>query len=174
MKHPEDKFLFRKDYGMLKKLILACAVAMSVLTLSADVDFGVWKNYPSEISRSSVEGVRFGLPITSSSGTVEGAELALLMAGSAEVEGLQFTLFGINFAKKIEGLQLAFINFASQQLEGLQLGFFNHANSDEGFQWGFINYCEDDATFQLGFLNFNKNGLLPVMIFLNFGSDVFD
>ena len=158
----------------MKKILLGCIAAMTMLTVSAGVDFGVWKDCPDDIQYSSVEGVRLGLPVTDSNGTVEGAELALLMAGSAEVEGLQFTLFGVNFTKKLEGLQLGFVNFVTRELDGLQIGFFNHAKSDDGFQWGFLNICEDDAAFQLGFLNFNKNGLLPVMIFVNFGSDIFD
>ena len=42
----------------MKKIILACIATMAVLTLSADVDFGVWVDTPGKITRSSIHGVR--------------------------------------------------------------------------------------------------------------------
>ncbi len=160
----------------MKKMKLFATALLSVFALQsvmADADCGFWFDVPDEITYSSIEGVRFGLPLAVSNGKVEGAELALCYSGSRDVEGLKFTLFGINRSRTLEGAELAFVNIVDGELSGLQWGFFNHSGED-GIQIGFINNCDDDAIFQLGLLNINKNGWLPAMIFINFGSELFD
>lgn len=124
----------------MKKMLLGCIAAMTILTVSAGVDFGVWKDCPDDIKYSSVEGVRLRLPVTDSNGTVEGAELALLMAGSAEVEGLQ----------------IGFFNHAKSD-DGFQWGFLNICEDDATFQLGFLNFNKNGLLPVMIFVNFGSD-----------------
>lgn len=164
----------------MKKFLFAAFFAIcAICTLNVYADdptcqVGFWFDIPEETINSTVDGVKFGIPVSSGKGSVEGAELSLLCSATENIEGVQFSLFGLNYAETIKGGQIfTFINYAAKRLQGLQLGFANISEKD-GIQLGFINSCNDNALFQLGFININRNGWLPVMIFFNCSNELFD
>ena len=155
---------------MMKKMMtLLCAVLMGA-ALSVSADVGYWFDYPAEMTAANVDGCRFGLPVSSGTGLVDGAELSILLAGTRQINGLQLTLLGLNCASAVKGTQVAGLNIATRELDGAQVGVFNHS-AKGGWQFGLINCCSDDATFQLGLVNYNENGWFPVTVLVNFGSD---
>ena len=154
---------------MKKMMALLCAVLMGA-AISASADVGYWFDNPAEMTSANVNGCRWGLPVSSGTGLVDGAELAVLLAGTRQIDGLQLTLLGLNSASTVKGAQIAGLNMVSGKLDGAQVGVFNNS-AKGGWQFGLINYCSDDAEFQFGLVNYNENGWFPVTVLVNFGSD---
>ncbi|MBQ4106838.1 MAG: hypothetical protein IJC73_04585 [Lentisphaeria bacterium] len=153
---------------MKKCLILMMAVMVSMAVAAAEsVDVGYWFDCPAEIKTQDVEGVRFGLPVSSGMGAVKGAEVALLLADTAEICGVQYSLLGMNHARYLDGLQLGFLNLVSRNMKGLQLGFFNHCTRG-CWQIGLVNVAHEDVPWQIGLVNYNPSGWFPVTVLFNF------
>ncbi len=157
---------------MMNKWILATLLVLTAGLAKAEVAVGYWFDCPQEMTAANVDGVRFGLPVSAGNGTVDGAELSLLLSATRNVDGLQFSLWGANIGDFVDGAQIGFLNLVSTDLQGAQWGFFNHSPK-RGWQVGLVNCCTDNAQFQLGLVNYNANGWLPVMILVNFGRDTF-
>ncbi len=152
----------------LGKWMCAALLAAASGVGAAEMDYGVWTDTPS-VAHSSVNGVRWGLPLSVSTGKVEGAELSILYSGTRDVEGIKYSLLGVNNGEKLEGVSVGLVNNSGATVDSIQLGLVNNSGKG-GIQLGLVNNNDNDALFQLGLLNFNKNGWLPVMVFFNLGS----
>lgn len=147
----------------MKKLVFAAALAVSVMSVKANVAWSTW------LDNSSSTDLSFG--IASRCAKVETFELTLLYGGSPVESGVQWSFLGINDSDKSQVLQLApWFNRGNDSC--VQLGCVNVAKNNV-FNLGFVNIA-DKSKVQIGLLNFNKNGLLPFFPFINLDKSLFD
>lgn len=155
----------------LKIAMFALMALCSVCAVAEEdgVKVGFWFDAPAGISKETVKGVSFGIPVCSMN-RIRGAELSLIGSATNYVRGFQYAWIGFNRAKTLRGCQLAFVNLIEEREDkgGVQVGFYNQC-ARRGIQIGFINNNRNNAKFQFGLVNINENGWLPVMIFVNFG-----
>lgn len=137
---------------------------------------------------TDVNGVRFGLPMSSGLGTVDGAEISLICSDTANIIGFQGALL-VNMTNNIDGFQMGFANmirehgkwgqlgvicFAAKRVEGFQMSLFNYSRGTDGVQMGIINYAEDLSYLQFGILCYNKEAWVPMFIGINFDPAIFE
>jgi len=134
----------------------------------SSMDYGVWTHTPEGLANKDISGVRFGLPLSVSDGKVNGAEIALFLAGSAKVSGFQYSLVGMSAAHELSGMQMGFLNVTDKPLDGLQLGIFNESGGGD-WQIGIVNFSSGNTDVQIGIFNYNENARFPVTLFFNRG-----
>ena len=153
------------------------------LVKSIDVRYSAYDR-----DNTDVNGVRFGLPMSSGLGTVDGAEISLICSDTANIKGFQGALL-VNMTNNIEGFQMGMANmirehgkwgqlgvicFAAKKVEGFQMSLFNYSRGTEGVQLGLINYAEDISYLQFGILCYNKEAWIPMLLFINFDPAIFE
>ena len=126
---------------------------------------GFWFNSPASIETANVRGLKWGLPISSGSGTVKGFEWSFICGATDNVEGFQWAMLGVNCPKNMTGMQMGMVNTVGNEISGFQFGLANDCNR-EGTQLGLVN-LGDNADYQFGLVNFNKNGWMPFMVGFN-------
>lgn len=137
---------------------------------------------------TDVNGVRFGLPMSSGLGTVDGAEISLVCSDTANIIGFQGALL-VNMTNNLEGVQMGMANmirergkwgqlgvicFAAKRVEGAQISLFNYSRGTDGVQIGIINYAEDLSYLQFGILCYNKEAWIPMLLGVNFDPAIFE
>ncbi len=137
---------------------------------------------------SDVDGVRFGLPMSSGLGTVDGAELSLMASDTANIIGFQGSLL-VNMTNNLNGFQMGIANmirdtgkwgqlgiicFAAKRMTGAQVSLFNYSRGTDGVQLGIIDYAEDISYLQFGILCYNKEAWIPMLLFVNFDPAIFE
>lgn len=137
---------------------------------------------------TDVNGVRFGLPMSSGLGTVDGAEISIVASDTANIIGFQGALL-VNMTNNLNGFQMGLANmirehgkwgqlgvicFAAKRIEGAQISLFNYSRGTEGVQMGIINYAEDLSYLQFGILCYNKEAWVPMLIGVNFDPSIFE
>ncbi|HBM15262.1 MAG TPA: hypothetical protein DD381_02790 [Lentisphaeria bacterium] len=143
---------------------------------------------PYDRDNTDVNGVKFGVPMSSGLGTVEGAEISLVSSDTANIKGFQGAIL-VNMTNYIEGFQMGIANmirqhgtsgqlgiicFTAKRVEGFQASLFNYSRVTEGLQIGVINYAEDISSFQLGILCYNKEAWIPMLVGINFDPAIFE
>lgn len=137
---------------------------------------------------TDVNGVRFGLPMSSGLGTVDGAEISIVASDTANIIGFQGALL-VNMTNNLDGLQMGMANmireqgkwgqigvicFAAKRVKGVQMSLFNYSRGTDGVQLGIINYAEDISYLQFGILCYNKEAWIPMLIGINFDPEIFE
>ncbi|MEI6055233.1 MAG: hypothetical protein WCR55_04160 [Lentisphaerota bacterium] len=137
---------------------------------------------------TDVNGVRFGLPMSSGLGTVDGAEISLVCSDTANIIGFQGALL-VNMTNNLNGFQMGMANmirehgkwgqlgvicFAAKRVEGFQMSLFNYSRGTDGVQIGIISYAEDLSYLQFGILCYNKEAWVPMLIGINFDPAIFE
>lgn len=120
------------------------------------------KNRP---SKNNVNGVKFGLPISSMDGglnqKINGVELAFVSM-SQNVGGAQFSFMNID-NKDCAGFQLSGANVAND-FKGAQISGYNELNKGCGSQLGFVNVGVENKTFATGIINYHERNSTGIQL----------
>ena len=136
------------------------------------IQLSFFPGVPANTKYSRVQGVKFGFPISSGFGIVNGMEASIFGSWTREVNGLQCAIYSecdkgvglqgsvVNIAKDYLGVVAALVNVTSGgkgefSLVGVQLGLVNYCDKLNGMQFGLVNIIEDSPHSFIPFVNFN-------------------
>jgi len=149
------------------------------------IQFCFFPGVPQNIRYSRVHGVKFGFPISSGNGVVNGVETSIFGSWTRHFTGLQSALYCQ--CKKGVGLQSAFYSQCDEGV-GLQGSVINISKNYQGvgsalvnvnkggkgkftfigMQFGLVNYCDKLNGMQFGLVNVIKDSPHSFIPIVNF------
>lgn len=139
---------------------------------SVPVQFSFFPGVPENTKYSRVHGVKFGFPISSGHGVVNGMEASIFGSWTKYFSGLQCALYSeceegaglqgalYSFSKNFQGVGTSLVNVNTGgkgkfTFIGMQFGLVNYCDKLNGMQFGLVNIIEDSPHSFIPFVNFN-------------------
>jgi len=152
---------------------------------STPVQFAFFPGVPQNTKYSRVHGVKFGFPISSGHGVVNGMEASIFGSWTKYFSGLQCALYseceegaglqGSFYSQCDEGvgMQGSVVNI-SQNFQGVGAAVVNVNTGGKGkytftgVQFGLVNYCDSLNGMQFGLVNIIQDSTHSFIPFVNF------
>ena len=139
---------------------------------SVPIQLAFFPGVPQNTKYSRVHGVKFGFPISSGHGVVNGMEASIFGSWTKYFSGLQCALYSkceegaglqgalYSFSKNFQGVGTSLVNVNTGgkgkfTFIGMQFGLVNYCDSLNGMQFGLVNIIEDSPHSFIPFVNFN-------------------